>query len=214
MRNDERDEREDRLNELLEAAIGEADPTLADRLEHDPAAYLDLVRLGVRASAYTDELLKHAVGSARAAGVSWEAIGAELGVSRQAAQQRFGAAQEAARGEALPGQGPTPAPGTPDHRVLAPLTAFNEMEVLERVGRYGWHSVAYGPFFHVVAKSARQWRHERVPAFGGGAAAFERAGLQRVGSTYFPWSYYKRELAEAALPEPAGWDPLAPDPTR
>lgn len=37
-----------------------------------------------------DELF-FAVGAARDAGCSWEAIGSILGVSRQAAQQRFGA---------------------------------------------------------------------------------------------------------------------------
>lgn len=38
-----------------------------------------------------DRLLDHFVGRARRAGLSWAEIGAHLGVSRQAAQQRFAA---------------------------------------------------------------------------------------------------------------------------
>lgn len=191
------------LEELLARALAEADPALTPRLESDPAAYLDLIRLGVRASAYTDEVLKHAVGSARAAGLSWEVIGGELGVSRQAAQQRFGAAFAS---------GPVAAGATSgDQRqlLLSPLTAFDEMEVLARVGQYGWHSVAYGPYFHLVEKSDRQWAHARVLTFGRRSAPLEKAGWQSIGRGWFPWAYYKRSTGEEALAEPPGWDPLA-----
>lgn len=205
-----------RLEELLAGAIGEADPTLVGRLEHDPDAYLDLIRLGTRASAYTDEFLERAVGSARAAGLSWEAIGSELGVSKQAAHKRFGAplagrgdgreGAAAGQGGGTDGQGE---PASAAQLVLSRLTAFNEMEVLEEVGRYGWHSVAYGPLYHLVVKSPRQWQHARVAALGGGPASLEEHGWQRIGKGWFLWNYYKRELAEDALPQPPGWNPLA-----
>ncbi len=213
-----------RLEELLAVAIGEADPTLPERLEHDPEAYLDLIRLGARAAAYSDELLARAVSSARAAGLSWEAIGAELGVSKQAVHKRFGAssvgpaddrgAVAAERGNAVAPARPGDAGGSDEptgttQLVLSPLTAFNEMEALERVGMYGWHSVGYGPLYHLVVKSPRRWQHARVATFGGGSTSFEEHGWQRVGKSWFPWSYYKRELMEEALPEPPGWSPLA-----
>jgi ATP-dependent Clp protease ATP-binding subunit ClpA len=41
------------------------------------------------ASGAADEVIEHYVGAARAAGVSWTLIGERLGVSRQAARQRF-----------------------------------------------------------------------------------------------------------------------------
>lgn len=202
-----------RLEELLAAAIGAADPTLPERLEHDPDAYLDLIRLGSRAAAYTDELLARAVGSARSAGLSWEAIGAELGVSKQAAHKRFGlpvgrvAERPAQAGQGVMGDADTAASAAAQ-LVLSPLTAFNEMEVLERVGKYGWHSVGYGPLYHLVVKSPRQWQHARIATFGGGPTPLEGHGWQRVGKGWFPWAYYKRELPAAALPEPPGWDPM------
>ncbi len=192
------------LEDLLARALAEADPTLEQRVGVDQTAYLDLIRLGVRAGAFADEVLQRAVGSARAAGLSWEAIGAELGVSRQAAQQRFGAALPNARVPVVPEQG-DPA----RQRLLTPLTAFNEMAVLGRVGRYGWHSVAYGPTFHIVEKTEQQWDHVRVPSFGRRSASLEAAGWQSIGRGWFPWAYYKRQAGAAALAEPPGWDPLA-----
>lgn len=185
-----------RLEELLNSAIGEADPTLARRLETDPEAYLDLVTLAARTSAYSNELLRNAVASARAAGLSWEAIGARLGVSRQAAQQRF--SEEEVTHEASAGQ-----------LMLRPLTAFNEMSVLEHVGKYGWHSVGFGPFYHLVVKSDRKWLHTRVPAFSD-HTHLTRQGWQKIGQLWFPWAYYKLELSEKAEPEPAGFDPMMP----
>lgn len=61
-----------------------------DRQRADPeglgAALGHLAALAER----VDWALLSVVGEARAAGMSWQAIGAALGVSKQAAQQRFG----------------------------------------------------------------------------------------------------------------------------
>lgn len=108
-------------------------------------ASLVLVVAARVAAEETSRLLREAVTSARSAGHSWDVVGRLLGVSRQAAQQRFGTT------------GPEPlAPGTadvPQRRVLSPLTAFTEMAVLEREGRAGWHVVDYGNLFHVLEAS-------------------------------------------------------------
>ena len=83
---------------------------------------------------------------------------------------------------------------TPDRRVLSPLTAFDEMEVLEREGKLGWHVVDFGPFFHVVERSDHPWEHRRVPfAVGPRLRKLEADGWTAVGA-WFPWRYLKRPL--------------------
>ncbi|HEX7050152.1 MAG TPA: hypothetical protein VF188_08135 [Longimicrobiales bacterium] len=181
------------LERRLAEAIAASDPELQDRIASDPAAYLDLVALTAEADAYVARLLRAAVSSARTAGHSWEAIGRRLGMSRQAAQQRFG------RGD---GTGVPPVSG--ETRRLSPLDAFNEMEVLDRAGRCGWHSVGYGPLFHVVEKSDQQWEHRRVYAWSRARRELEAAGWRRIGSMRFPWAYYARPTGEPALEEPEG----------
>ena len=56
----------------------------------DTAGLLDAsVAVSVEHAATADRLLDHFVAQARAAGMSWTEIGARLGVSKQAARQRF-----------------------------------------------------------------------------------------------------------------------------
>ena len=171
------------LRDELAAALERAAPGLGARLEEDPAAYLDLVRLLREAQDATGGMLRDAVASARAAGASWADVGGVLGMTRQAAQQRFGG----------PGR-PVP-PESGDRRVLAPLTAFNEMRVLDRAGRYGWHSVEYGAFHHVVERDDRQWEHART-SFGPPTGY----GWRRVGAGWAWWTYWARPLDAAPVP--------------
>ncbi len=70
---------------------------LATRFEQlDPAAATDvdvpeyLLRRAVIARARSERQIAEAVITARHAGISWSRIGKELGVSAQAAQQRYG----------------------------------------------------------------------------------------------------------------------------
>jgi hypothetical protein len=173
------------LRDHLAGAIEAADPTLADRLSHDAQAHLELVALARAARSETDVLLAAAVTSARGAGCTWEQVGAILGMTRQAAQQRYGRAQHDT----------DPVDGTPEHRELRPLSAFNEMAVLSRAGRYGWHSVGYGPLFHRVVRDTRQWEHTRTVG-----RAPEGGGWQPVGSGWGWWTYWARPTTEPALP--------------
>jgi hypothetical protein len=75
---------------------------LAQRFEQlDPADGTDLdvpeylLRRAVLAQARSERNVVEAVGAARRAGLSWSRIGKELGVSAQAAQQRYGPAATA-----------------------------------------------------------------------------------------------------------------------
>ncbi|MFM8597877.1 MAG: hypothetical protein ACKOB8_02560 [Mycobacterium sp.] len=69
-----------------------------DNLDVEPGDVRDGVhcrRISAAAEAVRDAegKLRDAVAAARAAGDSWAAIGVALGISRQAAYQRFGSAQ-------------------------------------------------------------------------------------------------------------------------
>lgn len=168
------------LAQRMTTAMLAEDPQLVKRLEHEPEAYLDLIRLAARAEGHTAATLRDAVLGARSAGNTWEAIGGVLDMSRQAAQQRFGE----------PGTGQVDVAS----RVLRPVTAFDEMAALAEAGRSGWHSVGYGPLYHLLERSDKQWEHLRLFMPGREAEELKRAGWQRIGSGWFPWAYFKREL--------------------
>ena len=172
------------LAERLTAAILAEDPGLSARLQHDPTAYLELIGIAARGEQHAAATLRAAVGGARSAGNSWEVIGKVLGMTRQAAQQRFGEQ--------------TPRPTGVETRVLRGLTAFSEMAALAEAGRGGWHSVGYGPLYHVLERSDTQWEHLRVLVPGSDIATLLRAGWQQIGTGWFPWAYFKRPLQAAA----------------
>ena len=172
---------DDDLRGALSDMIAAVDPTLAGRLQHEPDSYLDLIDLTYRSSEEIAQLLQSAVTSARLAGLSWERIGHRLGMSRQAAQQRFGRVLENI--DAHPSVG---------KRRLFPVTAFDEMEALTEAGRNGWHSIGYGMYFHDLIQSDEQWEHLRVAAFGSSRHSLEAEGWHRIGAMWFPWAYYAR----------------------
>ena len=167
------------FGDVVAKAIAHLDPGLEKRLADDPQAHLDLVVLTRRAHEEVGQLLGSAVAAARAAGWSWEAIGSSLDMSRQAAQQRFGRSSQ-------------PVPDTAEGRRLVGLTAMGEMDTLADWGRRGWHSVGFGPMFHDVVKSDVQWEHRRAVVGGRAARGLEQHGWERIGSTWFPWVYFKR----------------------
>ena len=192
------DDETTRIREGIADAVLSGPAGLRDDLEHDRHSYLRLVAASRAGAEETSRLLRESIAGARRANHSWDAIGRVLSVSRQAAQQRFGTAAGPSDAASLP--------DTPDRRVLSPLTAFDEMEVLEREGRLGWHVIDFGPFFHVVEHSDHPWEHRRVPfAIGARLRRLEAEGWIAVGA-WFPWRYLKRPLPEplAEAPEQLG----------
>ena len=169
------------LAQLLARAIAVMDPTIGKRIDSDPRASLDLVLIASDAHNETGKILGSAVGSARAAGWSWEAVGKALGMSRQAAQQRFGLKAE-------------PAEPSPERQRLVGLTLTNEIDVLNEMGRKGWHSVGYGPLFHDLEKTDIQWEHRRIFVGSRKPKNLDSHGWERIGTMWFPWHYYKRAL--------------------
>lgn len=182
-----------RIREGIAAAVLGVSDDLADSLEHDAAGYLRLVDASRVGAEEAGRLLREAVQGARAAGHSWDTVGRVLGVSRQAAQQRFANKDK----DAAP-SGASDNPDAPERRILTPLTAFNEMVALADAGRDGWHLVGYGAFFHEVEASDHAWEHCRVPVVSGGRhRRLEADGWIAVGEGWFPWRYYKRPLPPA-----------------
>ena len=169
------------LAEAIGILVASADP-------EDVEGYLRLITVAADVEAQSRRLLNDAVAAARSSGATWAAIGATLGMSKQAAQKRFPVAT------------PTP-PLDPDERILGPVTAFDEMKELAVAGRYGWHSVEVGPFYHRVGRTPTQWEHQRVSMLRRRVKSASDEGWQVIGST-FPYTYLKRDLGVPALPEP------------
>lgn len=179
----------DPIRSALDEAIVALSPAIFERLDTDAAAYLELVTIAAQAQTAGSGVLRDAVQSARSAGHSWQAIGACLGMTRQAAQQRFGAFSEVGVGAV---------------RRVSPLTSFNEMRVLNAAGRYGWRSVGFGTLYHDMECTDEQWEHmRRIP---GGRGQEETAGWEKIGSMWFPWAYYRRSLGVGAEKQPADFD--------
>ncbi|WP_380167164.1 hypothetical protein [Jannaschia sp. R86511] len=187
---------EARLRDAVTDAVLSAPRGLREAIEQDPEASLALVSASRVAAEETSRLLSEAVANARAAGHSWDAIGRLIGVSRQAAQQRFGPAGPPAT------TGPERRVGGdgPERRVLTPLTLFDEMVVLEPEARRGWHMVDFGPLYLVVEASDHAWQHRRAVWSPAAARALAEQGWQLVGGWSFPWGYYKRRLDLPAEP--------------
>lgn len=195
MPHDESGPRQPSLRDHLARALDDFDPTLGERLEHDAQAHLELVALARAARSETDVLLGAAVTSARSAGCTWEQVGAVLGITRQAAQQRYGHPGASGDTTDTTDAGDTTPTGPVERRELRPLTAFNEMAVLSRAGRYGWHSVGYGPLFHTLERDARQWEHTRTSG-----RMPEGEGWRPVGPGWALWTYWARPTDVPALP--------------
>ncbi|GAB14958.1 hypothetical protein ARGLB_080_00220 [Arthrobacter globiformis NBRC 12137] len=170
------------LSAAIAQAVANATPELSKRLGEGEDVYAEILEVAAQAHEETRSILQSTVDSARRAGHSWEAIGRILGVSKQAAQQRFGRPQQAFVGD------------VPAVKRLYPVNAFNEMTVLREVGQFGWHSVGFGVRFHRIELSAEQWEHTRIIANPKAVSDLEAQGWQRIGEQSFPWAYFSRCL--------------------
>jgi hypothetical protein len=174
--------RRPQLREDIERAVlgfsgaGQAQPDDAD-------AYLRLIEASQVALEECSLIQVSAVHRARRADNSWAAIGDLLGISRQAAQQRFAPGSE----EDLPGDG---------LRVIAAATAFNEMQILNIEGAAGFHLVGFGALHLTVKASRQRWEHRREMAINIAVkrTRLEAAGWSYVGS-WFPFHYFKRVMS-------------------
>jgi hypothetical protein len=165
------------------AVIGAAGLETKENLDLDD--HLALIHASARAEDETRVILGRAVAAARSGGASWALIGAELGMSRQAAQQRFGAS------------GGIDAVGDSE-RWLGPVTAFDEMAELAIAGRSGWRTVEAGMLAHRMLRTDTQWEHRRI--LWRASLATERADGWEIGCRAFPWIYLVRDLGTPVEP--------------
>jgi hypothetical protein len=159
---------------------------LAGNPATDPEALLRLIDATCEALEVCATLQRTAVHQARRADIPWSAIGEWMGMTRQAAQQRF-APEEAVA---------SPSKAT---RNIYGAHAFNEMQILETEGRAGFHLVDFGALYLTVMASDQVWEHRRVTAVNilAKRARMEAAGWTYVGS-WFPFHYFKRILPNIA----------------
>lgn len=128
--------------------------------------------------------LQRWIDAGRRAGMSWAEVGDALGISKQAAQQRF--------------RSDLPVDGVQAHdliEVQLGATAFNELRILRREGLDGNELVGTGGLVLVFRRSDRQWEYVRLIAV---SAHLVTAKMGRKGWTYvsswFPFHYFKRPL--------------------
>jgi len=120
-------------------------------------------------------------------GCSWEQIGSTLGISRQAAQQRFGRVDDA--------------DGLATRQAwLGPVSAADEMRLLAEAGAAGWTIVSAHPLRFRMTATTTAWEHRRVRMGSARRSRLLQEGWQET-ARWFPWSYLSRDTG-APVPRP------------
>jgi hypothetical protein len=123
------------------------------------------------------------IDAARRTGLSWTDIGNALGISKQAAQQRFKSAE---MGDEL-------ASGEGEEIVRLGATAFNEMSILREEGGKGNELVRTGALALVFRPTTHLWEYRRKIGKASITAEMKRAGWIYV-SSWMPFHYFKRSV--------------------
>jgi hypothetical protein len=129
-------------------------------------------------------VLRQWIEAARRSGLSWSEIGDALGITKQAAQQRFKSPSletdlEIHEGEEI---------------VRLGATAFNEMSMLRAEGLKGNELIRTGPLILVFRPSPHNWEYcRRVGAVS--KSAMKKAGWS-YASSWLPFTYFKRPIAD------------------
>jgi len=147
------------VRNAVNRAVAEATPGIEGRLARDPSAYVELLTVSHMVAQEAEAALGRQVLAAHQAGLTWEMIGIALGLDAVTAQQRF---TVGFHGQLQP-------PVSPDYLSLPPvgtlevtdpgLFAGQEIECLNRAGKYGWHAVDLISNRWTLAFDNRQWQH-------------------------------------------------------
>ena len=139
-----------------EGADGFADTIAAAQLVADEA------RLG----------LHRWIDAARRTGLSWADVGDTLGISKQAAQQRFRPATSDGDGPADRGE----------ITVRLGATAFNEMAILRKEDQAGRELIDTGALLLVFRRTDTEWEYRRRIGLGAVIESATKAGWTYVSS--------------------------------
>ena len=148
--------------------------------EADTERFADVIKAAAVIADESGKLLHGWVNSGKRAGLSWAEIGALMGVSRQAAQQRF-----------APG-GTSMVVGTVGTEedgfvVRSGMNAFNEVAAMEDEGRRGNELVGAAPFKLYFAPRDGWWENTRITAIRRRGAVIKHH--EEEGWTHaFTWS--------------------------
>ncbi|KTR87685.1 hypothetical protein NS220_17260 [Microbacterium testaceum] len=143
-----------------------------ERLLAAVAAFQDITRVAA-------DLQAQAARTAHDSGVSWARIGALLGVSRQAVQQRFDPNYVGTRAGAAEG------------RMLGPVTRAEELAHLEAAGAQGWKLVEARHGEHRLVHTGDAWDVQRVSILTPGPLPAAGDGWE-AAATRFPDCFYVR----------------------
>ncbi|MCP5396924.1 MAG: hypothetical protein H6918_09365 [Sphingomonadaceae bacterium] len=169
--------------ELRQATSGLVFQALSpDGAPYEPANTQDYLQAVVLAAIVADESragLGRWVSASRRAGASWSEIGDTLGISKQAAQQRFSQSGDPLQGSDDIGN---------SFLTISGAHAFNEMGILRDEGEKGRELVRIGMLTLTFRQTPDRWEYRRIT---GGSEALEREGWQFVAG-WFPFRYYKR----------------------
>lgn len=170
----------------------------AAELDQDPQASLQFLAAARDGHTATSLLLRRAALSARKAGHTWEAVGLVLGISKQAAQQRFAEDEETVM----------KVDSTEPQQLVRRAILLNEMDIMEQEGRKGWKLVAVGVLQLRFERTAVRWEYvRRVEPGPSDRRAMAAQGWERVGSSTL-WHYFRRPVeALDGADEPAAPDP-------
>lgn len=143
--------------------------------------YLDLVQAAAVAAEEGNLSLQRWVSASRRAGASWDQIGTALGVSRQAAQKRFGESFD----DSI----------TPSEKRVAMVTAFNEVAVLASEGAAGYEvsRASWGTlYFRHVGYPVENVR--RVSLRQSSVVSEMEANGWSFVFSWMPYTYYTRPV--------------------
>ena len=126
--------------------------------------------------------LQRWIDAARRAGLSWAEIGTALGISKQAAQQRFRAIESA---DDMADDG--------EEIVRLGATAFNEMGILTSEGQKGRELIRTGAFVLVFRPTGVKWEYRRRIGSATLVAPMQAEGWT-LASSWFPFLYFKRPI--------------------
>ena len=120
------------------------------------------------------------IDASRRAGLSWTEIGSLIGISKQAAQQRFGG-------------GRADDVEDTDYIVRQGANAFNEMAIMADEGAKGLELVGMGMFRLIFVQTDRAWEYRRMVGIGPDTDAMAAHGWRLV-SSWLPFHYFKRPV--------------------